>query len=108
MVADQKCIKSSTKITVFSEQNACQNRVKNRGCSGYNPHKPLTKMQDEVSTGIGAKHYQKANKKAPGNIPETLLCVWDMANSIIQREAKHVYWLFLLANICEMPILPEG
>jgi hypothetical protein len=30
MVADQKCIKSSTKITVFSEQNACQNRAK--GC----------------------------------------------------------------------------
>jgi hypothetical protein len=30
MVADQKCIKSGTKITISSEQNACQNRVK--GC----------------------------------------------------------------------------
>ena len=28
MAADQKCNKSSTKITVFSEQNACQNRAK--------------------------------------------------------------------------------
>lgn len=28
MTAEQKCIKSRTKITVFSEQNACQNRAK--------------------------------------------------------------------------------
>ena len=58
MVADQKCIKSSTKITIFSEQNACQRMhycaSKSIAKHSQNTHKTLTIIADKRWT----KHRQ--------------------------------------------------